>query len=91
MAENIVSGLNAIAPKKSSTDIQTIDAMPAFNNIGYGEVRVPSNYGMVALLAETDYHDNSVTGSYIINNTDKIARAYAEAIVKTFNISKNKV
>ena len=62
--------------------------MLLLNNIGYGEVRVPADYGMVSLLAETDYHDNSVTGSWIINNTDVIARAYVDGIVKTFNIPK---
>lgn len=40
------------------------------------------------MLAETDFHDNPKTAQWIIDSKDEIARAYANAIVNTFNISK---
>ena len=32
--------------------------MNAFNGSGYGEIRTPSKYGLIAVLVETDFHDN---------------------------------
>ena len=86
MAENIVNELNAIAPRAPTSLPQIHDGMLLTGNLGYGEVREPSDLGMIAVLAETDFHDNSVTGSWIKKNHDAIAQAYVNALVKTFDI-----
>ena len=62
--------------------------MAAFNGVGYGEVRSPASYGLVAVLTETDFHDNTSTAKWIIDSKDTIARAYVNAIVTTFGIAK---
>ena len=58
---------------------------------GYGEVRTPTQNGLIGVLAETNFHDNPVTAEWIINNHDVIARAYVNGLVKTFNIEKKPV
>ena len=62
--------------------------MTAFDNIGYGEVRDPSYFGMISLLAEVEYHDNADSARWIINNPNKIARALANALEKTLDMQK---
>ncbi len=62
--------------------------MKAFNGIGYGEIRNPSKLGLISVLVETDFHDNPKTAQWIIDNKDGIARAYVNALVNTFNITK---
>ncbi len=62
--------------------------MAAFNGAGYGEVRSPVNYGLIAVLAETDFHDHPQIAQWIINSKDTIARAYVNALANTFSIAK---
>ena len=88
LATNIVRELNSICPVKSNRASSVINGMAAFNGAGYGEVRTPSSFGLISVLAETDFHDNPSTSNWIINNKDAIARAYVYALAKTFNIAK---
>ncbi|AHM57695.1 hypothetical protein EAL2_808p01900 (plasmid) [Peptoclostridium acidaminophilum DSM 3953] len=90
LATNIVKELNAICPIKTNRGISVASGLEAFNGKGYGEVRNPGNLGMIAVLAETDFHDNPHTAKWIISSKDAIARAYVNALVSTFNISKKK-
>ncbi len=90
-ATNIISQLNAVCPIKSNRSSPVVNGMVAFNGQGYGEIRMPTQNGMVSCLAETDFHDNPNTAKWIIDNKDIIARAYVNAIVKTFGIAKKQV
>lgn len=90
-AINIVAELNAVCPIKSNRSSPIVNGMSAFDGQGYGEVRMPTNNGMVAVLAETDFHDNPNTAQWIINSKDTIARAYVNAIAKTFGVAKKQV
>jgi N-acetylmuramoyl-L-alanine amidase len=88
LAANAVKELNAICPVKSNRKCPVESGMKAFNNIGYGEIRNPSKLGLISVLVETDFHDNPKTAQWIIDNKDGIARAYVNALVNTFNITK---
>lgn len=87
-ASNIVKELNAACPVKSNRSVSVANGMEVFNGSGYGEIRMPSQNGLTATLAETDFHDNPKTAEWIINNKDTIARAYVNAIVATFGVAK---
>jgi len=88
LGECINARLNAIAPMECTLNKQMYSALESFGGVGYAEVRDPYNLGMVALLAETDFHDNPVTGQWIIDNHEAIGRAYAEALAEAFDIPK---
>ena len=88
LSKNIVAELDKIAPKTPTLSSRTINGMLDFNGIGYGDVRNPSHYGMIAVLAEVEYHDNADSAQWIINNTDKIARSLATALEKTLTMRK---
>ncbi len=86
LSQNLVAELNKIAPRKTTLANQVINGMNAFSGIGYGEVRWPSDIGMVAILAETEFHDNKIGSDWIQSHHNEIARAYVNALVKTFDI-----
>ena len=88
LAVNAVKELNSICPIKSNRITPVESGMKAFNGIGYGEIRNPSKLGLISVLVETDFHDNPKTAQWIIDNKDGIARAYVNALVNTFNITK---
>lgn len=88
LAAAAVKELGAICPVKSNRTTSVVNGMNAFNGSGYGEIRTPSKYGLISVLVETDFHDNSTTSHWIINNKDTIARAYVSALVNTFGIAK---
>ena len=88
LSQNIVTEMNKICIKKPTIKNQLREGMSAYDNTGYGEVRDPSYYGMVGVLAKVEYHDNKDSAKWIINNTDKIARALANALEKTFGLQK---
>jgi len=88
LATNIIEELNNINPIKSNRHEQVSSGMKPFDGYGLAEVRDPSIYGLIAVLIETDFHDNPVTASWIINNKDIIANAYVDGIVKTFALNK---
>jgi len=88
LGESINKHLNDIAPKKCTLNKQMYSALESFGGVGYAEVRDPYNLGMVAVLAETDFHDNELTAQWIIDNHEAIGRAYAEALAETFDIDK---
>lgn len=85
----VVEELNAICPIKSNRSASVKNGMEPLSGAGYGEIRTPTKYGMVSVLVETNFHDHTETANWMINNTDSIARAYVNAIVKGFNIAKN--
>lgn len=91
LATNAVKELNAICPIKSNRSTSVESGMKAFNGVGYGEIRNPSKLGLLSVLVETDFHDNPKTAQWIIDNKDAIARAYVNAIVNTFDISKKRI
>ena len=86
LSQNLVYELNQIAPCKTTLSQQVINGMNAFYGIGYSEVRGPSDVGLIAILAETEFHDNAVGSDWIQSHHEEIARAYVNALVKTFNI-----
>lgn len=88
LSKNLVSELNSIAPQKTTLANQVINGMNAFYGIGYSEVREPSDAGMVAILAETEFHDNQIGSDWIRSHHNEIARAYVNALAKTFSIPK---
>jgi len=88
LARNIVRELNAICPIRSNRDTAVKNGMELYAGYGLAEVRNPNKIGLTAVLAETEFHDNPATAKWIIDNKDKIARAYVEALVKTFAIPK---
>ncbi len=90
LSQNIVSEMKKISIKKPTVKNQLREGMSAFGGTGYGEVRDPTYYGMVGVLAEVEYHDNKDSAKWIINNTDKIARALANSLEKTFGLQKKK-
>ena len=81
LAAELVHGLNRICPIKSNRSAPLQNGMAAFNGYGLAEIRNPSKQGMVAVLVETNFHDNPKTAQWIVNNKEKIAKAYVEAIV----------
>lgn len=84
LAENIVRELNAVSDYPPVNSAGAVSAMECFDNFGYGEVRDPSDLGMIAVLAEVDYHDNPETASMIINQRQRIAEVLAKATAETF-------
>ncbi len=88
LGESIVEKLNAISPMKCTLNKQMYSALESFGGVGYAEVRDPYNLGMVSLLLETDFHDNEITGQWIMDSHELIGRACAEALAETFGIPK---
>ena len=88
LATNIIEELNNVNPTESNRHEQVSSGMEPFDGYGLAEVRDPSSYGLIAVLVETDFHDNPVTASWIIDNKDIIANAYVDGIVKTFDLNK---
>lgn len=87
LGQNIVNEMRAISPFAPTSDSPVKNGMSYFWNIGYGEVRDPSNYGMAAVLAEVEYHDNASSAQWIINNTGAIADALCRALANTFALT----
>lgn len=88
LSQNIVSELDKIAPRTSTLSARTINGMTGFGGIGYGDVRNPSHLGMIGVLAEVEYHDNADSAQWIINNTEGIARALANALETTLGMRR---
>ena len=90
LSQNIVNEMKKISLKKPTITDPLREGMSAFGGTGYGEVRDPTYYGMVGVLAEVEYHDNKDSAKWIINHTDDIARAIANSLEKTFGLQKKK-
>lgn len=88
LAEHLVRELNACCPHPTNRKRDVIDGMEAFDGKGYGEIRVPAMLGMIPVLTETNFHDNPVVAAWIVESKATIARAYVEALVKTFGIRR---
>lgn len=88
LATNIVNELNSIDPVKTNRPLQLVDGISIYDGEGLAEVKHPSNYGMIAVLIETEFHDNPVTANWILTHKYAIAQAYVNGIANTFNLSK---
>ena len=88
LAENIVRELNLVCPIRSNRSSPVLSGMAPYNGKGLAEVRNPVTRGMIAVLAETDFHDNPLTAEWIVKNLHVIARAYTNALVKSFDIAR---
>ena len=88
LAENMVKEMGKIAPHKSTVSRKTVNGMKAFDGTGYSDVRDPAYYGITSILAEVEYHDNTDTAKWIVNNPKKIARALANALETTFRLQR---
>lgn len=86
LAAAIVKELGAICPIASNRSNPVANGMLAFDGAGYGEVRTPTGYGLISVLAETDFHDNPATAQWIIDHIHEIATAYAAALAQVLNI-----
>lgn len=87
LASAIVKELGAICPVKSNRATSVASGMNAFNGQGYGEIRSPYQRGLIAVLAETDFHDNPATARWLIDSRDAIATAYVRALVSVLGIA----
>jgi N-acetylmuramoyl-L-alanine amidase len=88
LAVNIVKELALVCPVKSTRSSPVQDGMAQFGGAGMGEVRSPASLGLIAVLAETDFHDHPILAQWIIGNKDGIAHAYVRALADTFNIAR---
>ena len=75
LATNIVKELNVVCPFANTRALPVQDGMAQFGGSGMGEIRDPAKLGLIAVLAETDFHDTPVTALWLVNNKDTIARA----------------
>jgi N-acetylmuramoyl-L-alanine amidase len=87
MAISLVNQLNALNPPGGNTGGGIRDGMNAFGGNGYGEIRSPMMLGVPSSLLEVNFHDNSLTANYIVNNKSKLADAITAAVVQTMNLS----
>ena len=90
LANNIVNEMAKIEFQKSNVKNKLVNGMTAYENTGYGEVRDPSYYGMISVLAEVEYHHYDAPAKWIINNTDRIARALSNSLEKTLQLQRKK-
>lgn len=88
LAQGLVAELGAVCPIASNRSANVINGMTAFRGAGYGEIRSPAQYGLIAVLVEVDFHDNPKTAQWIINSHDIIARAIANALAAAFHLAK---
>ena len=88
LAQNVVTELSKVTPRGSTVSPNVVNGMLAFDKTGYTDVRDPSNYGMVSILAEVEFHDKSSSARWIMNHPKTIARALANALEKTFGLRK---
>lgn len=88
LAEHIVRELGSVCPVKSTRSSPVQNGMAQFGGAGMGEVRSPASFGLIAVLAETDFHDNPVIAQWIIANRDSIAHAYVHALVDALGIAR---
>ena len=88
LGQNIVSAMGRVTAGKlpPSTVVSPVkNGMEYFNNIGYGEVRDPSHLGMIAVLAEVEFHDKPDSAKWIIEYGGQIASALCDALDQTFS------
>ena len=86
LAASIVEELNAVCPIPSNRTTPVQSGMDVFQGAGYAEIRLPYQYGLCPVLAETNFHDNPKTAQWMIDHKDVIAIAYVQALVKTLGL-----
>lgn len=77
-AEKIAKKLDEICPIKSNRYKNVIDGINETQypkGVGFGEIRIPYEYGMIPVLIEINFHTYKPTAEYMINNIDNIANA----------------
>lgn len=80
LAEGVVRELNTISAVPPDGAAGAVSAMEYFDYFGYGEVRDPSDLGMIAVLAEVEYHDNPAGARRILCQRTQLAEALARAV-----------
>lgn len=88
LAKNIISEMGKIAIKKTTAKPNLVNGMVAFDGTGYSDIRDPSYYGMISVLAEVEFHDNKDSAKWIINHPTDIARALANSLESTIHMRK---
>ena len=88
LAQNIITEMGKVEFKKSLVKNKLVNGMNAYDKTGYGEVRDPSYFGMISVLAEVEYHHYAEPAKWIINNPNKIARALANSLENTLHMQK---
>jgi N-acetylmuramoyl-L-alanine amidase len=86
LARNIVKELNAVCPIPSNRGTSVKNGMALYEGYGLAEIRNPFRLSMVPVLAEVDFHDNPRTAKWIVENKDVIAKAFVNALVRTYRI-----
>lgn len=86
LAMYIVKELDAACPIPSNRSQSVLSGMAAYNGAGYGEIRTPTQYGMVAVLAEINFHDNPITAQWLLEHQQDAAGALARALAKVLHI-----
>ncbi len=85
----LLAEMNAISPFPNLESAGGhVNGMVQFGGSGYGEVRSPGQFGIPAVLLETNYHDYAPTGQWIKSHIDDIGDAITRALVKVFNLKK---
>ncbi|MEG1548830.1 MAG: N-acetylmuramoyl-L-alanine amidase [Ruthenibacterium sp.] len=87
LAQALVTELDAICPIAGNRNVSVVNGMSAFRGAGYGEIRSPAQYGLVAVLVETNFHDNPKTAQWILANHDGIANAIVRALAAAFHLA----
>lgn len=88
LAISIVKELNAICPIKSDRAVQP--AIYAWNTgaFNFGELKVPTKYGITPVLIEHEFHDTIDGSNWIVNNLQAIAEADAKGIAKVLGLRR---
>lgn len=86
LAKNIVRELNAVCPIPSNRGTAVKNGMALYEGYGLAEIRNPYRLSMVPVLAEVDFHDNSRTAKWIVESQEVIAKAFVNALVRTYKI-----
>jgi N-acetylmuramoyl-L-alanine amidase len=91
LAANLVNELDKISPVKSNRVDPVRNGMDQFGGKGLAEIRLPGELGITPILVEINFHDNPLTAKWIINSTEKIAKAIVNAINLTFDINSKSI
>lgn len=86
LAKNIVRELNAVCPIPSNRGTAVKDGMALYEGYGLAEIRNPYRLSMIPVLAEVDFHDNPRTARWIVESRGVIAKAFVNALVRTYRI-----
>lgn len=91
VALSVVKELNRICPIKSNRAVQP--AIYAWNRqfFNFGELRVPTSYGIPPILIEHEFHDTVQGAEWIVSSLAEIAKADAAAIASALGLEEKAV